>query len=160
MYTFTLRAMEEHQLIQDIEVSLSRYSAMLGRLDSENLLEQVGHMIARLTEFLNIQMEIQDEVVNFRLKKIIKEERPYIPQIRQERLGNGHRPNLGQTAQRFLQQRRELLKLLNSLPREYWDRTGFHETEGHITFREFIRRMVDKDQQVLQQLSQLSGPKH
>ena len=48
----------------------------------------------------------------------------------------------------------ELIRLLHSTPAIYWDRTGFHELEGHVTFEEFVRRMIRKDKNNLSYLQE------
>lgn len=112
----------------------------------------------QLREIIAVLTEIQEEVVEYRLKKILKEEHPYIPTIKVEKIkSNGHHQHtpLPQLAEIFLAQRKALLQLLQTTPTAIWTRTGVHESEGHISFEEIIRRMAEKDRQVLANLNRL-----
>ena len=63
--------------------------------------------------------------------------------------------SLTQLAESFLTRRREILELLYSLPSEGWDRTGVHEMEGHVSFKEFVRRIAEKDHQNIAELGRV-----
>lgn len=142
------------ELIQDLESNFRRYDAILNQI----VRAIPGENPPAIKELLYSLSSIQDEVVDYRLKKILKEEHPYIPQIRVEKFsGKSYQQprSLDQLVQNFLTQRRELLKMLYTLPRESWNRTGVHEKEGHISFKELIRRMVEKDQEILSKLNQV-----
>lgn len=141
--------MDEQKLIEEIEVSYRCYCELFDKLDQNKVLSEGIGQGRTIEELLNSEAEIQDEVIDYRLKKIIREERPYIPKIRHQ--GGCVNPNhtFEQVVQHFLRQRRDLLILLNRLPRESWNRTGLHELEGHVSFRELIRRFKEKDQEIL-----------
>lgn len=142
------------ELIQDLESNFRQYDAVLNQI----VQAIPGENPPAIKELLYSLSSIQDEVVDYRLKKILKEEHPYIPQIQVEKFNEGsyQQPrSLDQLAQNFLSQRRELLKMLYTLPRESWNRTGVHEKEGHISFKELIRRMVEKDREILSKLNQV-----
>lgn len=142
------------ELIQDLESNFRQYDAILNQIVQT---EQEKNPPA-IKELLYSLTSIQDEVVDYRLKKILKEEHPYIPQIRVDKFsGKSYQQSgsLDQLAQNFLTQRRELLKMLYNLPRESWNRTGVHEKEGHVSFKELIRRMVEKDQEILSKLNRV-----
>jgi hypothetical protein len=142
------------ELIQDLESNFRQYYAILNQI----VQTIPGENPPAIKELLYSLSNIQDEVVDYRLKKILKEEHPYIPQIQVEKFSEKsfqQSCSLDQLAQNFLTQRRELLKMLYTLPRESWNRTGVHEKEGHISFKELIRRMVEKDQEVLSKLNQV-----
>lgn len=142
------------ELIQDLETNLRQYDAILNQI----VQAIPGENPPAIKELLSTLSGIQDEIVDYRLKKILKEEHPYIPQIRAEKYNDKslQQPySVDQLAQNFLTQRRELLKLLYTLPRESWNRTGVHEKEGHISFKELIRRMIAKDQEILSKLNRV-----
>lgn len=142
------------ELIQGLESNFRQYYAILNRI----VQAEQGENPPAIKELLYSLSSIQDEVVDYRLKKILKEEHPYIPQIRVDKFsGKSYQQpcSLDQLAQNFLTQRRELLKILYTLPRESWNRTGVHEKEGHVSFKELIRRMIEKDQEILSKLNQV-----
>ena len=141
------------ELIQDLESNFRQYNTILNQI----VQTLPGEDPPAIKELLYNLSGIQDEIVDYRLKKILQEEHPYIPQIRAEKFNERsiQQPcSLDQLAQNFLTQRRELLKMLYTLPRESWNRTGVHEKEGHVSFKELIRRMIAKDQEILSKLNQ------
>ncbi|MCB0261840.1 MAG: hypothetical protein R3C41_20200 [Calditrichia bacterium] len=135
--------MQNRELIQMVENSSRQYSSLL-----ENVHEIEGTIVHRLTRFLQTLTEIQDEVVDLRLKKILKEEHPYLPMIHVDRIQENtpyRKYSLYEISRTFINQRRELSKFLYNVPEELWKRTGVHENEGHVTFQEFVRRLTEKD---------------
>lgn len=146
------------ELIQTIEGNFRQYFELLNKIEEASEYRSRNSEFPQLKELLYISAGIQDEILDYRLKKILQEEHPYIPQIKVEKIEKkSHHQNcsLTQLAESFLTQRRELLKLLYSLPIESWERTGVHEVEGHVSFKEFVRRMAEKDQQIIAKLSQV-----
>lgn len=145
------------ELIQHIEGNFRQYNRLLG--EPQSAPEKVDPSLednSLVVELVNRASEIQDEVVDYRLKKILREERPYIPSIRPADFRNASKVramSLRSVIRHFLEQRQELVKLLYSLPLDYWERTGVHEKEGHVSFKEFIRRMADKDRDLLEELN-------
>jgi hypothetical protein len=144
------------ELIQTVESNFRQYVEILNKI--EEVFQHRGRNgeSHQLQELVYILAGIQDEIVNYRLKKILQEEHPYIPQLNMENIEEkSHRQNcsLTQLAETFLARRRELLKLLYSLPSESWERTGVHEKEGHVSFKEFVRRLAEKDQQSIAKLN-------
>ena len=153
--------MEVRELIEIIEGNFHRYYQLLHRLEEDPDFMEIAQETPHFRELLQTLADIQDEVVDFRLKKIILEEHPYLPQIQVDKLkqqGSHSRLPLRQVVQNFLQQRRALLKLLHALPTENWERTGVHEIEGHVSFKELVRRMAEKDQKVLNELRKAVSP--
>lgn len=145
-------------LIQYIEGNFRQYFEVLNKIGESTASEDMKKEPYNVRELIYTLSGIQDEVVDYRLKKILKEEHPYIPHIEVEKIKRKSKLQtctLDQIVQNFLTQRRELLKLLYSLPIESWDRTGVLEKEGHVSFRELIRRLAEKDQQFLTKLSQV-----
>ena len=146
--------MDVKELIQNIEGNFSKYDQLLGEKEQgENTLEGLLDTNPQVRELVHRASDIQDEVVDYRLKKILNEERPYIPSIRPDKLHKRPGSTARSIVKHFLKQRQELVKLLHSLPVEYWERTGVHEKEGHVSFKEFIRRMAEKDGELLTKLS-------
>ena len=143
--------MEIKELINIFEQNFIEYSRVLRKVKknhSDNSIPQ-WHDSEISLEQLAI---LESEIVELRLKKILKEEHPYIPQINLEKLKQNYLySNLSiiQLCDHYLQQKKEILKLLYSIPVENWDRTGVHEMEGHVAFKELVRRMVVKDKQIL-----------
>ena len=97
---------------------------------------------------------IEDEVIQYRLKKILNEKHPFIPTIDPNSVANkNNSPNtIFDIFQKFISQRMELLQILTSIPNDAWERTGVHATEGHLPFYEFVRRMIEKDSGNISQL--------
>ncbi len=147
------------ELIKKLEDNLSDYYRMLNALKSEyhSLASQTseGQLDRKIKEYLINLIQMEDEVIEFRLKKIIQEEHPYLPEIIPEVVKNTRlKPDnsMDKIVDRFLKQRLELIKMLYAIPSESWDRTGVHATEGHIPFRELVRRLADKDPAIISDL--------
>lgn len=143
--------MEIQHLIRELESNLHRFHELFAHLEGS---DTGPPSLARLVHILST---VHEEVVDYRLKKILREEHPYLPQIDPATLPAPVSPDSPPqvTATRFLDRRRELIKLLERVPKESWKRTGVHETEGHVTFGELVRRMVEKDLSALEDLDSL-----
>lgn len=144
--------MEIKELIRIFEENFLEYSRLLRKLNKENPREPTSRFLPDSEISIGQLTNLESEIIELRLKKILKEEHPYIPQINLEKLNQNSpfdRLPLMQLCDHFLKQKKEVLKLLYSLPTENWYRTGVHEMEGHVAFKELIRRMVVKDKQIL-----------
>lgn len=160
--------MDVKELISSVEGSVREYHNLL---DSVKYPE-TGNMAAgesiQLRELISTIADIQDEVVSYRLLKILREEHPYIPQIYPERIRRNVKRtsfSIRKIASSFLEQRKELLRILYTLPSDNWNRTGVHEVEGHVSFKELVRRMLDKDKEVIGKLieynsKEITGQSH
>ncbi len=163
MYTLNqseVMIMDVKDLIMSIEGSVKEYHNLLDQVEKPDYGTKSAAEPFQLRELVATIADIQDEVVSYRLLKILREEHPYIPQIKPDQIRlNVKRTSssLKNIASNFLNQRKELLRILYTLPSENWNRTGVHEVEGHVSFKELIRRMIDKDQEVMVKLTQLSG---
>ncbi|MCB0258180.1 MAG: hypothetical protein KDH97_00405 [Calditrichaeota bacterium] len=150
--------MDVRELIRSLEGNSRQYQQVLQHVPRTPGPALSGIENAQLREIIGVLTDIQEEVIEYRLKKILKEEHPYIPTIKVEKIKqNDHHQHLplSQLVDVFLAQRRALLQLLQATPTATWSRTGVHESEGHISFQEIIRRMTEKDRQVLANLNRL-----
>ena len=144
--------MDVRELITAIEVNSSQYYQLLNGLNTEQYEAPQNEMVA-IQQTLKNLTSIQDEVVDFRLRKIVKEEHPYLPQINPTN-SFYHTASLQWLTDTFLKQRENLMGLLRTLPFDQWERTGVHEKEGHVSFLELVRRLVEKDRKILELLNQ------
>lgn len=143
--------MNIEELIDSVEGNLQQYDQTLDRIQQSG-----DNSSSQLTELLKELVDIQEEVVDFRLKKILREENPYLPAIHPEKIRHDlpdQQFSLTEIQNLFLTRRRELVRFLNLTPAENWSRTGVHELEGHITFKELIRRMIEKDKPIIARLN-------
>lgn len=138
-------------LLHTLENNFEQYYRLLQTLSEQPGIAKVHQR--QLGKFLSNLKTVQDEVVDFRLGKILAEEHPYIPRIVIHDGEASGQNGLQQLARAFLRRRAELLDTLKNLPAPNWERTGVHEIEGHISFKEFVRRMIEKDQNALGRLS-------
>jgi len=147
--------MERSNLIQqstEVFDKISKLShalnGILAKIDEKPQFHQIHDTLLQMTS-------VQEEVVNFRLQKILSEEHPYLPMLNINKLKQNKADKglgLQQLCEDFLRERRKLLKMLTTLPEDSWARTGVHEVEGHVSFGEVVRRMSAKDQQLIEQL--------
>ena len=63
-------------------------------------------------------------------------------------------PSFQQLSTIFKSQRSEVARLLQSIPISNWLRYGLLEGEGHVTFRELIRRYFEFDRDFFQMLKE------
>lgn len=144
--------MEIKELINIFEKNFIEYSRLVRKIKKKYSDESKPSPWYDSEISLGQLTDLENEIVELRLKKILKEEHPYLPQINIEKLKqNSLYDNLTiiQLCDHFIQQKKEILKLLYSIPSENWNRTGVHEMEGHVAFKELVRRMVEKDKQIL-----------
>ena len=150
--------MDVRDLIQSISTNLNQYAQLFEQIEQIEAFSSPGQTVNRLKQRLQSISFVQDEVIEFRLKKILQEEHPYIPQINPNKLHANMAGALQDTRQViafFLNQRRVLTGLLNSISMDDWLRTGVHECEGHVTFKELIRRMAEKDHKTILDLKEI-----
>jgi hypothetical protein len=144
--------MELKDLINLFEKNFLEYARLIRKIEKNNSRESSIQSLSRLKIHIRELANLEEEIVELRLKKILKEEHPYLPTIDIQTIHASSsfqdQPFL-EICNHFLKQKKELLKMLYSLPAENWDRTGVHEREGHVAFKEFIRRMTEKDKQIL-----------
>lgn len=149
-------------LIKNIEENLHDFQSILDPVTtSQEPHEEIPQV--QLVEFLQTVTAVEEDVLEMRLKKIIERENPYLPAIQVDRLKQQELKNqksLHKLINKFLHQKMEIIKFLYNVPVFYWDRTGFHELEGHVTFEEFIRRMIRNDKLNLTLLRENFSSKH
>lgn len=148
--------MEIKEILHSMEENFTQYYHLLEPIKSTGDLLKRIHNVEKLKEFLETLTKIEDEVIDFRLKKIQREEHPYIPSINVEKIN--HIVHVGSYSlnlliEQFLNQRKDLINFLYSTPTERWERTGVHEKEGHVSFKEFVKRMIQRDRDIIVYLS-------
>ncbi len=141
-------------LIKSIEENLKDFQSILMSLWQHNQ-ELDEETATTFKEYFTTIMAIEEDVFEMRLKKIIDRENPYLPAIEPRRFKQENFYNersLGEIIEKFFEQKRKIIKFLYNLPPHFWEKTGFHELEGHVTFEEFIRRMIRNDKLILGQI--------
>ena len=134
-------------LIQNVEKSLGDFQVLLNPPHKINNGE-AGNNSHDLMNLFATLAAVEEDVFEMRLKKIIDQENPYIPAIHPEAVKNsvsGQNTSLPYLIQKYLNQKESIIKYINNVPFFYWDRTGVHELEGHVTFEEFVRRLIKND---------------
>lgn len=149
------------EIIYTLKDNYYKYISILGHFDSNHIKNYQDCYPEEIDKYIRQLSRIEDEVIEFRLKKILTEEHPYIPIIHADKikLSNIY-PNLSfpEVIDHFLKQRRELLKFLEKLPKEKWVRTGVHEKEGHVEFKEYVERLTKRDASIIEELESLKKP--
>ncbi len=144
-------------LIEDVKKTSSDFNKILMSFKKSDTGKKEIPKSRELLSFFCTLTAVEEDVIEFRLKKIIREEHPYLPAIDIDKVQQKYAldsASLSRLFDKFLEQRQELIRLLHSTPAIYWDRTGFHELEGHVTFEEFVRRMIRKDKNNLSYLQE------
>lgn len=148
--------MQTEKLVAQFDADTREYAGILQAFLSLQLDEkEMNHMIRDLLYTL---MQIQEEVLTFRLKKIIVENNPYLPPIdvtglRRKELQTC--PPLRKLGPKFLAQRHVCSQLLHALSGPQWQRSGLHATDGHLTLEELVRRLVQYDRDALSLFRQI-----
>lgn len=147
---------EIKEIIHQIEANYRDYYQLLSKFVLEKTSSINSELSQKLSNFFFRLNNVEDEVIEFRLKKIIDVEHPYFPVIDPEHimLPNGKKP-LTVLIQDFLKRRHDLIKFLFSVPSQDWERTGVHAVEGHISFLELVQRMAKQDQKNIAFLKKL-----
>ncbi|OGB61796.1 MAG: hypothetical protein A2Y94_05110 [Caldithrix sp. RBG_13_44_9] len=141
-------------LIKNIEENFKDFQSILYSLQQKDS-EENRSSSDTLRDFFTTLMAVEEDVFEMRLKKIIDRENPYLPAIipdkikRQNYYDDG---TLQEVIEKFLEQKKKLIKFLLNVPYGSWEKTGFHEVEGHVTFEEFIRRMIRNDKLNMSQI--------
>ncbi len=144
--------LDYRELIKQFETNFRAYYQLLHPLESDTPLKKKLEQNREFYNFLTEQALVQDEVIEFRLHKILDEEHPYLTPIKPEKLKQmaiHKNRSLSELVKQFLEQRKGLLKQLYALPTDAWKRTAILAEEGRVSFGEILRRMIEKDQTVL-----------
>ena len=134
-------------LIKNVENNFKDFQFLLSRIP-ENTDDKQKDISRELTDLFATLTAIEEDVFEMRLKKIINLENPYIPAISPEAVRDSisqEHQSLLNLVKKYLSQKESIIKFLYRVPFFYWDRTGVHELEGHVTFEEFIRRLIKND---------------
>lgn len=143
-----MNRLSQQDFLRNIKNSYREFNTILAplkkRVDDSSYLR-----MTELKNFISFLIAVEEDVIEMRLKKIIDEENPYLPAIDAKKLRQRNYHNsssLKKIIDTFLEQRLDLVKFLQAIPSDIWNRTGVHELEGHVTFEEFIRRILKNDQ--------------
>jgi len=140
--------LSQQDFVRNIKNSYREFNTILAPLKKR--VDVSSHLrMAELKNFISFLIAVEEDVIEMRLKKIIEEENPYLPAIDAEKLKKRNFYNsdsLKKIIDTFLEQRLDLVKFLETIPSDIWNKTGVHELEGHVTFEEFIRRILKNDQ--------------
>ncbi len=144
-------------ILECLNRNFQQYCDLLLPLRELNPSSQTDRFYSDLQQYLATLVAVENEILEFRLRKILEEEHPYLPEIKIERIVHINAIqmlDLPQLIDRFLLQRKQLNHLLLTVSDEEWNRTGLHAKEGHVSFREFVNRIIKKDQDILEELKQ------
>jgi len=100
----------------------------------------------------------EEEVFIIRLKRILKESRPFLYLHDQDKAAaerNYREKDLTKGIEKFCTQRQKSLEIIQSATPEDWQRMGSHETLGVITFEDIVKKMVEHDAKHLEQIRKL-----
>jgi predicted CopG family antitoxin len=134
-------------LIKNVEKNLKDFQVVFKTIP-RNPIQNPIFRDHELKNFFSNLTAIEEDILEMRLKKIVEREHPYLPAIRLESLknmGNYYQSSLLDLIKAYLRQKEKLLDFINKIPLYYWERTGVHELEGHVSFEEFIRRLIKND---------------
>jgi hypothetical protein len=137
-----------NELIQTLEKNFKSFKMLLNPLKKGINDKKSPSDAYMIKNFLGTLTAIEEDVIEFRLKKILREEHPYLPAIHPEEIKykiTFEENSIKELLEKFLNQREYLVQFLWETPSVRWERTGFHELEGHVPFVEFVRRMIKKD---------------
>ncbi len=100
----------------------------------------------------------EGEVFLVRLKRILKETRPFLYLVDQDKAAvekNYRGKDLKGGVETFCAQRQKSLEVIQSAKPEDWERMGSHESRGVISFRDVVETMVAHDAKHLDQIRRL-----
>jgi len=147
---------EINQIIHTMEENFNEYYRLLNRVQTHMFNADQDYSF--LEKELYYQLLVENEILEFRLKKIQEMENPYLPAIDINKIESMYKiQNSNQLeilCERFLALRKNLLQFLYATPGSNWERTGLHERDGHITFKELVQRMIRKDREILHRLQE------
>jgi DinB family protein len=95
------------------------------------------------------------QVYGMRFKWMILDEDPFLPNYDEDRWVAGHpdgAAHVGELLDEIAAYRAETVRLLRSLPREGWSRTGRHEVLGVVELEPYVRHQLAHELQHLDQL--------
>ena len=141
-------------LIKNIENNLKDFQIIFRMLPKNQNPDSIKND-HELKDFFGSLTVVEEDVLEMRLKKIINQEHPYLPAIRPENfqlMNNFYKISLLDLIHNYLVLKEKILTFINNIPIYYWERTGVHELEGHVSFEELIRRIIKNDKNNLHAL--------
>jgi len=100
----------------------------------------------------------EEEAFTIRLKRILKEDRPFLYSVEQDTLArerNYIKRGLKEGIDTFCTQRGVNLEIIESAKSDDWGRMGSHETRGVVSFKDIVQTMVEHDVKHLEQIRKL-----
>ena len=129
--------------------NLGYYEKSLGKFINDSI--QPEKLKFNLNEFLNSMIQIEEDVFELRIKRIMETENPYLPPVRIELtnyIPKDHSFTLEESIEIFLKLKVRILDYFMHLASNNYYRIGYHWKEGHITMQEIFDRYLQNDKKV------------
>ena len=135
----------------------SRVNALVAPLSEAQLIWRPQRDEWSIKEVL-CHLRDAEEIGGLRMRRIVTEERPFLPAFDQDAYARDRRYQEELTPTilpRYVEHRLGVLGLLREAPLEAWSRQGVHEEDGPVTLQEMAQRRADHDLGHLEQLRRL-----
>ncbi len=112
----------------------------------ENKIEK--HRLKELVQFIYTQCSVEEDIFEFRIRKILETEEPYLPPVNCElyqKINPTKHIGIDEITENYLQIKQRIYNYLNSLSGKQLSRYGYHWKEGHISLEELLKRYIEND---------------
>ncbi|MCK5076235.1 MAG: hypothetical protein KAR38_07655 [Calditrichia bacterium] len=132
--------------LEILKNNLEFYEKCLFTANADNL-DQVSNANL-LKSCLNHQIQIEEDIFELRIKKIIETEDPYLPPLENELNHKGFyidEVNLKNAIENFIKLKVRIIDFFFNTSNVNYTKIGYHWREGHISLEEVMNRYIDND---------------
>ncbi|MCK5077352.1 MAG: hypothetical protein KAR38_13305 [Calditrichia bacterium] len=111
-----------------------------------------------LKEIINKQIQIEEDIFELRLKKIIETQEPYLPPLDFELDKKSFyiaAPNLQLSIEHLLKLKIKIMDFILNLSNVSVSRIGYHWNEGHISLEQLISRYIENDIKFIKEIKNI-----
>ncbi len=144
------------QLISHIDSSPARFAAVLSRLEAADSVETTRPGEWSAAEVL-AHVRTSQDIIEPRIMAILSRDNPPLPAFDDGvwmQVGRYAFVPVPEALEIMRLKRRELVRVLRSIPLEAWSRTGVHEARGPISVLDIVRGIAEHEDEHINQIAQ------
>ena len=147
--------------LEILKNNLEFYEECLSVTNTDNL-NQVSNTNL-LKSCLNHQIQIEEDIFELRIKKIIETAEPYLPPLENELNHKGFyidEVNLKDAIENFIKLKIRIIDFFYNTPNLSYTKIGYHWREGHISLEEVMNRYIHNDKKFRIKLNSIMDNEH
>jgi DinB superfamily len=147
--------MDFETLISHIDSSPARFAVVLSRLEAADSVEVTRPGEWSAAEVL-AHVRTSQDIIEPRVMAILARDNPPLPAYDETvwmEVGRYAFVSVPEALEIMRLKRRELVRVLKSIPPEAWNRTGIHEVRGPLSVMEIVRGIAQHEDEHIEQIA-------